>query len=403
MAQVSEYLRERLLIGKENICDPITRSKFEPCAAEDQNLQGLRPSFVCIDELHAHASEGVWNAFYTRLGKCRQPLMFAITNSGFDRNSVCYKQHEYSVKVLQGIVPDDSWFAWICGVDDEGRGDFNWEDETRWPWANPCWGTAVKLTEMREQALKAKEDPSSLNAFLRFRLCIWTTQFSHWMRMDLWDLCNFTIAREQLRERRCYGALDLSTTTDIAAFVLLFEPTSEDPHWHVLPSFFLPKDNIAFRCRRDRVPYDVWAKQGLFELTEGNIIDYRFIRAKINELGQEFNIAQIGFDRWNSTEIVTQLGEEDGFEMVKIGQGMASMFAPTKRIVELVSTQELAHGGNSILRWMASNVIVQQDPAGNTKPDKGKSREKIDGIVALCMALSCAMATSGATFEPFVM
>ena len=398
MAQVSEYLRDRLLIGKENICDPSTRSKFEPCAAEDQNLQGLRPSFVCIDELHAHANEGVWNAFYTRLGKCRQPLMFAITNSGFDRNSVCYKQREYSEKVLQGIVPDDTWFAWICGIDDEGQEDFDWENETNWIKANPCLGGAVKLDDLRQQAIKAKEDPSYLNWFLRFRLCVWTTAFSHAIRMDLWDLCKLAIARELLKGRRCYGALDLSTTTDISAFVLLFEPVDEDPHWHVLPYFFLPKDNIAFRCRRDRVPYDVWAKEGLFELTEGNIIDYRFIRAKINELREEFDITQIGFDRWNSTEIVTQLGEEDGFEMVKIGQGMASMFAPTKRMIELMSTQELAHGGNRVLRWMASNMIVQQDPAGNIKPDKARSREKIDGIVALCMALFCAMAAGGSCY-----
>jgi phage terminase large subunit-like protein len=398
MASVSDYLRDRLLIAKENISDLSTRSKFEPCAAEDQNLQGLRPSFVCIDELHAHSNDGVWNAFYTRLGKCRQPLMFAITNSGYDRNSVCYKQREYSEKVLSGIVPDDTWFAWICGLDDEGQENFDWEDETNWIKANPCLGGAVQLDDLRQQALKAKEDPSSLNAFLRFRLCIWTTNFSHWMPMDKWALCNFAIDRALLRNRRCYGGLDLSTTTDISSFVLIFEPTEEDPRWHVLPHFFLPKDNIAFRVRRDRVPYDVWEREGLFELTEGNIIDYRFIRARINALNQEFDIAQIGFDRWNSTDIVTQLGEEDGFEMVKVGQGFGNMYAPTKRLLELVLTQELAHGGNPVLRWMASNVIVQMDPAGNVKPDKGKSREKIDGIVALIIALFCAMAAGGTPY-----
>jgi phage terminase large subunit-like protein len=397
MAMVSDYLRERLLIGKENICDLSTRSKFEPCAAEDQNLQGLRPSFVCIDELHAHPNDGVWNAFYTRLGKCSQPLMFAITNSGYDRNTVCYKQREYSEKVLQGIVPDDSWFAWICGVDDEGKSDFDWEDETNWGKANPCLGTAVKLDDLRQQAVKAKQDPSALNAFLRFRLCIWTTKFSLWMPMDKWDACNLAIEYDLLKGRRCFGGLDLSTTTDISAFVLLFEPTEEDPHWHVLPFFFLPRDNIPFRVRRDRVPYDVWERQGLFELTDGNIIDYRFIRARINALREDFDIAEIAFDRWNSTEIVTQLQEENGFEMVEIGQGFASMNAPTKRLLELVLCGELAHGGNPVLRWMASNVIVKMDPAGNVKPDKGKSREKIDGIVALIMAISRVMVASDST------
>jgi phage terminase large subunit-like protein len=256
----------------------------------------------------------------------------------------------------------------------------------------------VQIENLRSAALKAKEDPSALNAFLRFHLCVWTTSHSMWMPMDKWELCKFEIDRELLRGRRCYTGLDLSTTTDIAAFVLLFDPTEEDPLWRVLPFFFLPKENIPFRCRRDRVPYDVWERQGQFILTEGNIIDYRVIRKTINDLGLEFDIAQIGFDRWNSTEIVTQLGEEDGFEMVKIGQGYGSMFAPTKRLLELVMTQVLAHGGNPVLRWMASNVIVQQDPAGNVKPNKKRSREKIDGIVALIMALFGAMAAGAVPY-----
>jgi phage terminase large subunit-like protein len=403
MAKESDYLRERLLIGADNIADPETNSKFEPCASEDQNLQGLRPSFVCIDELHAHQNAGVWDAFYSRLGKTTQPLMFAITNSGYDRNSVCYRQREYSEKVLNGIIPDDTWFAWICGLEPEDIEDpAGWENEANWPKANPCWGTAIKLAEMREQATKAKGDPSSLNTFLRFRLCVWTTSYSAWMPMDKWDLCKLQIDREKLRGRRCFGGLDLSTTTDVSAFVLIFEPVDEDPRYRVLPYFFLPKDNIQFRCRRDRVPYDVWAREGIFELTEGTVIDYRFIRARINALRDEFDFIEIGLDRWNSTDIARDL-TDDGFELVKIGQGFASMFAPTKRLKELVLTGELAHDGNAVLRWMASNVIVQTDPAGNVKPDKSKSREKIDGIVALIMAVTGIMSASNSTFEPFVM
>jgi phage terminase large subunit-like protein len=393
MAQQSDYLRDNLLIAKEAIADPATSSTFQPVAAEDQNLQGLRPSFVCIDELHAHASAGVWNAFYSRLGKTDQPLMFAITNSGMDRNSVCYRQREYSEKVLEGIIPDDTWFAWICGLDSEDiEAEDGWENEANWPKANPCWGTAIRLSEMREQATKAKGDPSSLNTFLRFRLCVWTTSFSAWMPIDKWDLGRRPIDLDLLRGRRCRGGLDLSTTTDVSAFVLLFDPTADDPFYRVLPFFFLPKDNIAFRVKRDRVPYDVWAREGIFNLTPGGSIDYRAIRAKILELRDvfEYDIAQIYFDRWNSSDIVTNLGE-DGFEMVRVGQGFAGMAYPTKRLLELVLAGEIAHDGNKVLRWMASNVIVQQDPAGNSKPDKKRSREKIDGIVALIMAVTGMM------------
>jgi phage terminase large subunit-like protein len=391
MVLESEYLRSRLLVSKENIADPETHSKFEPCASEDQNLQGLRPSFVCIDELHAHRNAGVWDAFYSRLGKRLQPLIFAITNSGYDRNSCCYKQREYSEKVLEGTVPDDTWFSWICGLDPEDIEDpAGWEAERNWPKATPCWGTVIKLDEMRQQAMKAKGDPSSLNTFLRFRLCVWTTSYSSWMPLDKWNACKREIDREKLKGRRCFGALDLSTTTDISVFLLLFEPTDEDPFWRVLPFFFLPQDNVEKRSRRDRVPYDVWAREGHFELTEGTVIDYRAIRKRVLALREEFEIEEIAFDRWNSTDIVTNL-MEDGFEMVKIGQGFADMAAPTKRALELGMRGELAHDGNPVLRWMVSNVMVKMDPAGNTKPDKVRSREKIDGAVAMIMAVSRVM------------
>jgi phage terminase large subunit-like protein len=402
MVQKSAWLRRHIAISQENLSIAGTASKFEPCASEDQNLMGLRPSFVCIDELHVHRTSGVWDVFASAMGKRRQPLLFAITNSGFDHNSVCYKQREYSEKVLQDVVEDDTWFAWICGADDTGDGTFDWADESNWIKANPLLGTAVHIEDLRQQALKAKEDPSSLNAFLRFRLCVWTTSHSAWMPMEKWDACNQPIDREQLKGRRCWGALDLSTTTDISDFVLLFEPGPGESFYQILPFFFLPRDNIELRCRRDRVPYDVWERQGLFQLTEGNVIDYRFIRARINELGEEFDIAEIGYDRWNSSDLVTNL-LEDGHEMVKIGQGFADMAAPTKRLLELALCGELAHGGNPVLRWMASNTIVKMDPAGNIKPDKQKSREKIDGIVALIMAVSRMMAASGGAFEPFTL
>jgi phage terminase large subunit-like protein len=386
MVRKSAWLKARIRCFKDNLSIPGTGSKFEPCASEDSNLMGLRPSFIVQDELHAHRSAAVWDVFVTAMGKRRNPLMFAITNSGFDRNSVCWNQREYSVKVLQGVILDDTWFSWICGLDE---GD-DWEDESNWIKANPAIGSIVRLEELREQANKAKGDPSFLNSFLRFRLGVWTSAHSAWMPLDKWDACKQFIDPARLKGRRCIGALDLSTTTDISAFVLLFPPDYEDPLWYVLPSFFLPKDNIEQRVKRDRVPYDVWARQGLFQLTEGNVIDYRFIRAKVNELRGIYEIQEIAFDAWNSSDIVTNL-TDDGATMVKFGQGFASMSAPTKRLLELVLSEELAHGNNPVLRWMASNVMVKMDPAGNIKPDKEKSREKIDGIVALNMALGRLM------------
>jgi phage terminase large subunit-like protein len=386
MVSRSPLLRARITTFRENMHIPGTASKFEPCASEDTNLLGLKPSFICLDELHVHATSGVWDVFVSAMGKRRNPLLFAITNSGWDRHSVCWQQREYSIKVLDRVFDDDTWFAWISGIDE---GD-DWEDERTWIKANPALGTVVSLDDMRQQAAKARNDPSALNSFLRFRLSRWTHSHTAWMPLHIWDGCQAVVDAEQLRGRPCFGGLDLSTTTDISAFVLLFPPRGSDLHWSVLPSFFLPAESIEERVKRDRVPYDIWNRQGLFELTEGRIINYGFIRERINTLSRDFKIKEICFDRWNSSDIVRDL-EDDGFTMVECGQGYASMNAPTKRLMELVLNEQLAHGGNPVLRWMASNAMASIDPAGNIKLDKAKSREKIDGMVAICMALYRAM------------
>jgi len=400
MVRRSPVLSSKITIFRENMHIPNTASKFEPCASEDTNLLGLRPSFIVLDELHVHPNSGVWDVFVSAMGKRRDPLLFAITNSGFDRNSVCWKQREYSCKVLDGIFEDDSWFAWISGIDDED----DWEDERNWVKASPGLGTIVSLEDMRQQAIKAKNDPSALNSFLRFRLCRWTEAHTAWMPMHRWDACAQPVDLLPLRRRPCFGAMDLSTTTDISAFVLLFPPFGDDPLWRVLPRFFLPEESIQERVKRDRVPYDVWARQGLFHLTPGRIINYDWIQADILKLRGEYDIREIVFDRWNSSGIVANL-EQEGFQMIEWGQGISSMNAPTKRLMELVLSEDLAHGNNPVLRWMASNVMVYIDPAGNLKPDKGRSKEKIDGIVALIMALGRAMhvpvTPKRASFKPF--
>lgn len=389
------HLRKAIKIYRDNMHIPGTASKFEPLAAEERTQMGKRPSFVCIDELHVHRTSGVWDAMISAMGKRDNPLLFAITNSGYDLHSVCWRQREYSEKVLAGIVPDDSWFAWICGLDAEDVE--RWYEEKNWIKANPGLGTMVRLQDMREQALKAREDPSALNSFLRFRLSVWTSSHTAWMPMEKWDACPSEIDWDGLRKRPCVGALDLSTTTDISAFVLTFPPTEDDPEWVVLPHFFLPADNIEKRVKRDRVPYDVWERQGLFELTEGNVIDYDFIRHRVRELSEKYDFQEIVFDRWNAQQIVTQL-EGDGFTMIKFGQGFESMQAPTKRLLEMVMAGELNHGGNPVLRWMASNVMVKTDAAGNVKPDKEKCREKIDGIVAAIMGIGRASSEPGTAY-----
>jgi phage terminase large subunit-like protein len=401
MVHKSDTLRKMVKSFRDNLHIREKGSKFEPCSAEAKTIfKASRPSFIVLDELHLHPNKDVWTAFWTALNKRDDSMLFAITNSGYDRHSVCWEQRDYSIKVLQRVIPDDTWFSWICGLSE----DDNWEDERTWIKANLSLGRAVDIEGLRRVALKAKEDPSSLNEFLRFYMCIWTESNVVWMPMDKWELCNESLVTEVLKGRQCFAGMDLSTTTDISAVVLLFPPYGEDKKWRVLPFFFLPKDNITKRVKRDRVPYDVWARQGLFTLTDGPVIDYDVIRAKVNELAKDYRIVEVAYDPYNASQIVSQL-ISDGLTLVEFRQGDVSMTAPLKRLMELVLNKELSHGGNPVLRWMAANTVVKIGATGLMKPDKEKSREKIDGICAMLDALGRAMRVpiqQKVTFLPFV-
>jgi phage terminase large subunit-like protein len=391
MVKQSPALKARIKNFHDNLHIAGTASKFQPLASDEDSLDGPRPQCLIADELHAWGSNGrkLWDVLANALGKRRSPLFLAITTAGSDRQSVCYQQHEYSEKVLSQVLDDDTWFSWIAGLDEKD----DWEDPANWIKANPNLGVTVKVEELAAVINKAKGDPASLNGVLRLRLGVWTQAHTAWMPADKWAVCSTPVDAEALKGRPCFGGLDLSTTTDISALVLLFPPYGEDTKWSVLPYLFLPEEAIEERCKRDRVPYDVWQRQGLFNLTPGSVIDYDYIRAKANELADLYDIREIVFDRHNSSQLVTQL-TGDGFEMVQFGQGFVDMNPPTKRLMELVLTSDLAHGGHPVLKWMAANCMALMDSTGYIKLDKAKSREKIDGIIALVMALGRGMLVS---------
>jgi phage terminase large subunit-like protein len=210
------------------------------------------------------------------------------------------------------------------------------------------------------------------------------------MQMEKWDACNFTVNPEELKGRVCYGGLDLSSTTDITAFVLVFPPTGDDDKYSILPYFWMPEETLDLRVRRDHVPYDIWERQGHLMTTEGNVVHYGFIEQFIDDLGKYFNIREIAFDRWGAVQMSQNL-EGLGFTLAQFGQGFKDMSPPTKELMKLTLEKKLAHGGQPVLRWMMDNIFIRRDPAGNIKPDKEKSTEKIDGAVALIMALDRAI------------
>ncbi len=388
MVNATAAMKQRIRVLTANLSVEAKASKFEPLGADSDSMDGLNVHGVIIDELHAHKNRDMWDVLETATGSRRQPLMFVITTAGYDRHSICWQQHQYASQVLDGVIEDDSYFAYIATVDD---GD-DWADETVWHKANPNLGVSVKPDDLKLKAERAEAMPAAQNAFRRLHLSQWTQQETRYIDLAKWNECGGDVDRDALTGETCYAGLDLASTTDIAALVLVFP--RPDGEYEMVAEFWIPEDNLIERVRRDRVPYDVWVNQGYIQATPGNVIDYAFIRDTLNKLSTDFSIAEVAFDRWGATKLSLDL-QDDGFKMVEFGQGFASMSAPTKELTNLILSKKLRHGGNPVMRWMADNLIVKQDPAGNLKPDKSKSIEKIDGMVALVMALDRAVRHGG--------
>lgn len=387
MVLASPELRSRTRVFAANMNVPALGAKFEPLGADSDSLDGLNISCAIVDELHAHKSRDLWDVLETATGARSQPLIYAITTAGRNKLSVCWELRDYACKVLEGIVQDDSFFAIIFTIDE---GD-DWTDPAVWPKANPGLNVSVKIDDLQRKVEKARHLPAAQNAFKRLHLNVWTEGAGSWLDIEAWDENGHEVDPDELVGRECYGGLDLSTTTDITAFVKVFPPVDDGEPWKVLARFWVPAENITKRAKTDRVPYDVWRDQGFIEATPGNVVDYRAIEAGIVADAETFDLREVAYDRFNSSQLVTELLDE-GVVMVPFGQGFVSMAAPTRELEKLVIACLLAHGGNPVLRWMASNVVVVEDPAGNMKPAKNKSSEKIDGIVALIMAIGRAIA-----------
>ncbi len=387
MVESSPQLSKLAEVYKRSIVVPSTRSFYRVLSADAFTKHGKNASGIIFDELHAQPTRELWDVLTTSTGARRQPLTVAITTAGFDRTSICWEQHEYARQVLEGIIQDDSYFAYIRAAGQEE----DWTDEAVWRAANPSYGVTVKADYLANEARKAELTPAYQNTFRRMHLNQWTQQETRWLPMEKWDACGMAVDERLLDGAECYGGLDLASSSDIASLVLDFpsEEGEEERHqW--LCYFWIPKESMVQRARKDRVPYDAWVRAGLITATEGNVIDYDYIVRDIEALGERFNIKEIAFDRWGAIQVSRRLGDA-GFTMVGFGQGFASMSAPTKDLLRLAVDGKLAHGGNPVLRWMADNMVVSMDAAGNVKPNKEKSREKIDAMVAGIMGLDRAV------------
>nr|DAZ35917.1 MAG TPA: Terminase large subunit [Caudoviricetes sp.] len=401
--------RVKILASQKRLIYTPTNSFYQVLSAEAYSKHGFNIHGVVFDELHTQPNRKLFDVMTKGSGDARmQPLYFLITTAGTDTHSICYETHQKAKDIIEGRKIDPTFYPVIYGADESD----DWTDPKVWKKANPSLDITVGIDKVKAACESAKQNPGEENAFRQLRLNQWVKQAVRWMPMEKWDKCAFAVYEDELEGRVCYGGLDLSSTTDITAFVLVFPPSlggaasvprlgdgfatsccpplDEEDKYIILPYFWIPEDNLTLRVNRDHVPYDVWERQGCLQTTEGNVVHYGFIEQFIERLGERFNIREIAFDRWGAVQMVQNL-EGMGFTVVPFGQGFKDMSPPTKELMKLVLEQKIAHGGHPVLRWNMDNIYIRTDPAGNIKADKEKSTEKIDGAVATIMALDRAI------------
>lgn len=362
-------------------------SSMKPVSSEAGNLDGLNPHFALVDEYHAHKNDEVFNVMKSGMGSRAQPLHLTITTAGFNKTSPCFTYEKTCQEILQGIKEDDSQFAIMYDLDKED----DYLDEKVWIKANPSLGHTPSFEFLQQEVIQAKNNPTQLVNLLTKNFNQWTDSSSTWIEDSRWMQCIIPdhIDDDYLRTLKCLGGIDLSSTRDVTAFSKVWIDEREGKYY-TKTTYYLPEESMLARVKKDGVRYDVWVEAGWIKVTPGNTIDHRFIKSDIMRDMDLYQLEKISFDRWNSDQLVIYLTEE-GVEMVPYGQGFVSMSAPSKKLETMIYQSEILHDGNPVTRWMLSNVELTTDPAGNIKPDKKKSSEKIDGIVSTVMALGIIM------------
>jgi phage terminase large subunit-like protein len=389
MVAGSPALAKRCRAVRSYIEHPKSGGVLRAVSADAAGQHGLGASCVIVDEVHAHRDRELWDVLATSTGAREQPIVMGITTAGvYDPHSIAWEQHTYAEMVASGELQDPYFLAVIYGADL----DADWQDPAVWAQANPSLDVAISSDYLREEVARAQVSPARQTTFRQLHLNIWTSEVSRWIDPEAWDR-NSDEARPVVAGEPCFAGLDLSSTTDISALVLL-RPDPDGEKFDVHPFFWIPEADIVERERRDRLPYREWVAAGFVQLTNGNIVDYAVIRNKIVELADTFGGFTLGYDPWNATGLVTELMGA-GLTCVPVRQGFATLSAPTKELERLILGERLRHGGNPVLKAHAGAALVQIDAAGNLKPDKAKSGARIDGLIALVMALHSSMLAGG--------
>jgi phage terminase large subunit-like protein len=373
-----------------------TNSFYRAISAEAATKHGYNAHFVVVDELHAQPTRELVDVLITSTGARRQPLVLHITTSDYEREgSICNEKHDYAGKVRDGLIEDPSFLPVIY----EATTEDDWKDPQIWAKANPNLGVSVSEEYIERECKRAQESPAFENTFKRLHLNIRTESFARWITSEAWAACGDPGQRiEDFKGRKCWAGLDLASTSDFTAFVLVFE---EAGAYFAFPYFWVPRRAAAERERKARITYSTWARAGHLCYTEGGggvTTDYDVVRRDINTIVRDhkLNLREIAADRlFQGVDICKRLAEDDGFEVIEHGQGYCDMALPTKETERIILAGALGHPDNPVLNWMIANTVVQEDAAANRKPDKKNSSEKIDGTVALIMGVGRATANAG--------
>lgn len=394
-------------------------SFFRPISSDD-GQSGPRPHMALIDEVHEHKTNLVVEMMRAGTKSRKQALIFMITNSGSNKRGPCWEYHEYGARVASGALVDDGFFAYICSLDE---GDDPIQDESCWFKSNPSLQDAdlPGMKYLREQVTEARGMPSKEAMVRRLNFCEWTGAESPWISWDVWSQAEERVPMSLLKNRPSVGGLDLSSTTDLTAFVLLFYPTYEDPHWRLLPYFWIPDHELDKREARDKVPYAAWIKSRDLETTPGRAISKLHVLRRMQTICDFFQVDKIAFDRWRIEDMRQLMNEYDITlpELVEFGQGFKDMGPAVdefeRRLLGMVepnpesadasaelfddalsteAVESLRHDGNPVMTWCAGNAVIVSDPANNRKADKAKATGRIDGIIAAIMATGISGAVS---------
>lgn len=380
MARKSTSLLKKVKVQQHAIMVASTLSTMKPMSSDSKTEDGLNPHCIYIDEYHAHPDDGLYSVLKSATGARSQPLLSIITTAGFNRLGPCAQLRKACANLLEGQYTDDSYFALIYSLDEED----DWLDESTWAKANPNLGVSLSLDYLREQATAAVRLPSQQVNFKTKHLNLWTDASAVWIPNEVWMLGAHGSPVLELLGRKCWGGLDLATVRDITALVLLFP--KEDGAFDALCWFWVPEEAVDVRTEKDGVPYRQWVDEGYIIATPGNVTDYNYIKREVMEICERYLVQMIDYDRYNASQLVVDLTAE-GVPMQPFGQGFISMNTPTKELEKLALQGKVHHYGNPVLAWMCGNIEIQRDAADNIKINKGKSKEKVDGMVALVEAL----------------